>query len=165
MQRHIGRYQALQPGTAPSGMHRGEPFYARQSLHDLHTAGWQPHPPCVCQSLCFHVCPMLEEMHACQLGSSYSLQRPEVPHHHVRQLVYGSLLAVEGGARDSETEKNRLISTSSQKRLLCLNGVSWLMQEQPNNVSFVLIDVPISPFCDAEGTSVLACISQASICL
>lgn len=39
LQRHIGRYQALLPNTKAEGMHKGEAFYLRSALQDLHTAG------------------------------------------------------------------------------------------------------------------------------
>lgn len=38
LERHIGRYFALKPGTARAGMHRGEAFYPRDALTELHTA-------------------------------------------------------------------------------------------------------------------------------
>ncbi|GFR39968.1 hypothetical protein Agub_g498, partial [Astrephomene gubernaculifera] len=38
LKRHIGKYEALHPGTAPLGLHRGEPYYPRQQLSVLHTA-------------------------------------------------------------------------------------------------------------------------------
>ncbi|KAK9908106.1 hypothetical protein WJX75_002826 [Coccomyxa subellipsoidea] len=42
LERHIGRYQALKPDTAKLGLHRGEPFYPREALQDLHTVDiWQ----------------------------------------------------------------------------------------------------------------------------
>ncbi|BDA45057.1 probable DNA repair protein complementing XP-C cells homolog [Coccomyxa sp. Obi] len=42
LERHIGRYQALKPGTTKLGLHRGEAFYPRGALQDLHTAEiWQ----------------------------------------------------------------------------------------------------------------------------
>ncbi|CAL8469198.1 g8739 [Coccomyxa elongata] len=42
LERHIGRYQALKPGTTKLGLHRGEAFYPRDALQDLHTAEiWQ----------------------------------------------------------------------------------------------------------------------------
>ena len=37
LERHIGRYQALKPGTTKLGLHRGEAFYPRDALQDLHT--------------------------------------------------------------------------------------------------------------------------------
>ena len=39
LQRHVGRYQALLPATKAAGMHKGEQFYPRSALQDLHTAG------------------------------------------------------------------------------------------------------------------------------
>ena len=42
LERHIGKYQALAPGTKKSGLHRGEAFYHRTALSELHTAErWQ----------------------------------------------------------------------------------------------------------------------------
>ncbi len=38
LERHIGRYFALKPGTKKAGMHRGEGFYPREALAELHTA-------------------------------------------------------------------------------------------------------------------------------
>jgi hypothetical protein len=38
LERHIGRYFALKPGTKKAGMHRGEGFYHRDALAELHTA-------------------------------------------------------------------------------------------------------------------------------
>ena len=38
LERHIGRYFALKPGTGRAGMHRGEAFYPRDALTELHTA-------------------------------------------------------------------------------------------------------------------------------
>lgn len=38
LERHIGRYFALKPGTKKAGMHRGEGFYHREALAELHTA-------------------------------------------------------------------------------------------------------------------------------
>lgn len=38
LERHIGKYQALAPGTKKSGLHRGEAFYHRTALSELHTA-------------------------------------------------------------------------------------------------------------------------------
>ncbi|KAL3141472.1 hypothetical protein ABBQ32_005034 [Trebouxia sp. C0010 RCD-2024] len=38
LERHIGRYFALQPGTKKAGMHRGEGYYPRHALAELHTA-------------------------------------------------------------------------------------------------------------------------------
>lgn len=29
LQRHISKYEALQPGAVPLGLHRGEPYYSR----------------------------------------------------------------------------------------------------------------------------------------
>ena len=37
LQRHIKRYSALKPGTKMAGLHRGEPFYERSALEELHT--------------------------------------------------------------------------------------------------------------------------------
>ncbi|KAK9805417.1 hypothetical protein WJX73_002963 [Symbiochloris irregularis] len=42
LHRFIGRYQALLPETGALGMHKGEAFYPRSALQDLHTADvWQ----------------------------------------------------------------------------------------------------------------------------
>ncbi len=42
LERHIGKYQALAPGTKKSGLHRGEAFYHRTALSELHTSDrWQ----------------------------------------------------------------------------------------------------------------------------
>jgi len=38
LERHISRYFALKPGTKKAGMHRGEGFYHREALAELHTA-------------------------------------------------------------------------------------------------------------------------------
>ena len=38
LERHIGRYFALKPGTKKAGMHRGEGYYPRDALAELHTA-------------------------------------------------------------------------------------------------------------------------------
>lgn len=38
LERHIGRYFALKPGTKKVGMHRGEGYYPRDALAELHTA-------------------------------------------------------------------------------------------------------------------------------
>ena len=38
LERHISRYFALKPGTKKAGMHRGEAFYPREALAELHTA-------------------------------------------------------------------------------------------------------------------------------
>ena len=38
LDRHISRYFALKPGTKKAGMHRGEAFYPREALAELHTA-------------------------------------------------------------------------------------------------------------------------------
>lgn len=38
LKRHIGKYRALQPGTRAAGVHRGEPFYNRDAIVELHTA-------------------------------------------------------------------------------------------------------------------------------
>ncbi|GIL45587.1 hypothetical protein Vafri_2789 [Volvox africanus] len=37
LKRHIGKYEALRPGTVPLGLHRGEPYYPRPDLSVLHT--------------------------------------------------------------------------------------------------------------------------------
>ena len=37
LQRHIGRYLTLEPGTRMAGLHRGEAFYPRSALCELHT--------------------------------------------------------------------------------------------------------------------------------
>ncbi|EFJ49372.1 hypothetical protein VOLCADRAFT_89729 [Volvox carteri f. nagariensis] len=37
LKRHIGKYESLRPGTAPLGLHRGEPYYPRNQLSVLHT--------------------------------------------------------------------------------------------------------------------------------
>ncbi len=37
LQRHIKRYSALKPGTRLAGLHRGEPYYQRSALQELHT--------------------------------------------------------------------------------------------------------------------------------
>ncbi|KXZ44021.1 hypothetical protein GPECTOR_75g745 [Gonium pectorale] len=37
LKRHIGKYEALRPGTAPLGLHRGEPYFPRAQLSVLHT--------------------------------------------------------------------------------------------------------------------------------
>ncbi len=40
--------QAVKPGTAPLGLHRGEPYYPRAELHELHTADrWRREGRCV----------------------------------------------------------------------------------------------------------------------
>ena len=42
LERHIGKYQALAPGSKKSGLHRGEAFFHRTALSELHTADrWQ----------------------------------------------------------------------------------------------------------------------------
>ncbi|GIL94232.1 hypothetical protein Vretimale_488 [Volvox reticuliferus] len=42
LKRHIGKYEALRPGTVPLGLHRGEPYYPRPDLSVLHTvARWR----------------------------------------------------------------------------------------------------------------------------
>ena len=57
LERHIGRYFALKPGTKKVGMHRGEGYYPRDALAELHTADRYHCPSCracecrVCQSL------------------------------------------------------------------------------------------------------------------
>lgn len=38
MRRHIGKYRALRPGARAAGVHRGEPFYDRAAIEELHTA-------------------------------------------------------------------------------------------------------------------------------
>ena len=38
LERHITRYQGLEPGTARLGLHRGEAYYDRSRLSDLHSA-------------------------------------------------------------------------------------------------------------------------------
>jgi hypothetical protein len=38
LERHISRYQSLMPGTAKLGLHRGEAYYDRSRLADLHSA-------------------------------------------------------------------------------------------------------------------------------
>lgn len=53
LQRHISRYQALSPGTKPAGVHKGEAFFPRQALAELHTAGARFCP-------CF---PSLQQLH------------------------------------------------------------------------------------------------------
>jgi hypothetical protein len=35
---HLYRYQGLTPGTKALGFHRGERYYDRSSLHELHSA-------------------------------------------------------------------------------------------------------------------------------
>lgn len=37
LQRHITKYQALMPGAPVLGLHRGEPYYSRSDLQELHT--------------------------------------------------------------------------------------------------------------------------------
>ncbi len=37
LERHITRYQVLKPGTRKVGLHRGEAFYPRGALEELHT--------------------------------------------------------------------------------------------------------------------------------
>jgi xeroderma pigmentosum group C-complementing protein len=36
--RHIGKYQALRPGSKAMGMHRGEPYYLKEDVGEVHTA-------------------------------------------------------------------------------------------------------------------------------
>ena len=38
LERHISRYEALQPGCQLAGQHRGEKYYLRTALQPLHTA-------------------------------------------------------------------------------------------------------------------------------
>ena len=38
LKRHIGKYQALAPGSQPVGMHKGEPYYLKSNLSEVHTA-------------------------------------------------------------------------------------------------------------------------------
>lgn len=38
LQRHISKYQGLAPGAAPLGLHRGEPYFDRGALAELHAA-------------------------------------------------------------------------------------------------------------------------------
>jgi hypothetical protein len=38
LQRHIGKYRAIRPGTKCAGLHKGEAFYSRDSIEELHTA-------------------------------------------------------------------------------------------------------------------------------
>ncbi|KAK9823314.1 hypothetical protein WJX72_001861 [[Myrmecia] bisecta] len=38
LERHISKYQALKPGAKKAGLHRGEAYYARGDLVELHTA-------------------------------------------------------------------------------------------------------------------------------
>lgn len=38
LKRHIGKYQGLKEGTRSVGLHRGEPYYPREALSELHTA-------------------------------------------------------------------------------------------------------------------------------
>ena len=38
LERHITRYQGLQPGARRLGLHRGESYYDRASVSDLHSA-------------------------------------------------------------------------------------------------------------------------------
>ena len=38
LKRAIGKYQGLKPGTAPLGLHRGEPYFDRSALSELHSA-------------------------------------------------------------------------------------------------------------------------------
>lgn len=38
LHRHIGKYQVLRPGSKPLGMHRGEPYYSREDVCDVHTS-------------------------------------------------------------------------------------------------------------------------------
>lgn len=47
LERHIGRYFALKPGTKKAGMHRGEGFYPRDALAELHTADRYPPAPLI----------------------------------------------------------------------------------------------------------------------
>jgi xeroderma pigmentosum group C-complementing protein len=37
LKRHITKYQGLKPGTAPLGLHRGEPYFDRSALSELHS--------------------------------------------------------------------------------------------------------------------------------
>ena len=38
LKRHINKYQILLPGSAAVGVHKGEPYYLRKDLRDIHTA-------------------------------------------------------------------------------------------------------------------------------
>ena len=38
LHRHISKYQALRPGAKPMGMHRGEAYYLREDVGEVHTA-------------------------------------------------------------------------------------------------------------------------------
>ncbi len=38
LKRHINKYQVLVPGCTAHGAHKGEPFYLRKNLRDIHTA-------------------------------------------------------------------------------------------------------------------------------
>jgi len=38
LKRHIGKYQVLAPGSQPVGMHKGEPYYLKSNLSEVHTA-------------------------------------------------------------------------------------------------------------------------------
>jgi xeroderma pigmentosum group C-complementing protein len=38
LERHISRYQGLAPGAKPLGFHRGERYYDRSCLHELHSS-------------------------------------------------------------------------------------------------------------------------------
>ena len=43
LERHISRYEALQPHAQLAGQHRGEKYYLRTALQPLHTADrWAP---------------------------------------------------------------------------------------------------------------------------
>ena len=37
LERHVGRYDMLKPGSQKVGFHRGEAFYLREDLTHLHT--------------------------------------------------------------------------------------------------------------------------------
>lgn len=39
LQRHISKYQGLSPGASQLGVHRGEPYYDRAAVAELHAAG------------------------------------------------------------------------------------------------------------------------------
>ena len=47
LERHIGRYFALKPDTKKAGMHRGEGYYPRDALAELHTADRYHCPSCM----------------------------------------------------------------------------------------------------------------------
>ena len=66
LERHISRYEALQPHSQLAGQHRGEKYYLRTALQPLHTADrWASgHDPasCTAQASEEGECTHLEQM-------------------------------------------------------------------------------------------------------